>query len=143
MKKPIQTQPEARKEHAERLKALMVELLRCTPAEYNEVQYREGLKYLKSYMSGDPNSARNLSASKVFWQWWRNHWTNRDESFICLYKSNPIRDVQIIRQLYTQYNDGKILATSISPNSVVLDETYAMMMTELVKGETNNSNQNQ
>jgi hypothetical protein len=139
MEKPIQTRHQTRKEQAERLQAVITELLQCSQAQYNELQYKEGLKYLKYYLPGDKHSADLLSRSKVFWAWWKNHWINRDVSFMCLHESNPIRDLQIRLQLYLQYNDGRHLAQSITPNSVVLDESYAEMITELVKSETQNS----
>jgi hypothetical protein len=126
MEKPIQTRPEARKEHAERLKALMVELLRCTPAEYNEVQYREGLKYLKSYMSGDPQTARGTlvpvkfsgSGGAIIGRTAMNlfsAFTIRTRSGTCRSSGNSMRNTMTAR-----YSP---LASA--PNSVVLDETYA------------------
>lgn len=140
MEKPIHTRPETRNEQCERLKAKIVELLQCTPAEYAEVQYREGLKYLKYYLPNDQKAAHQMSACRVFWNWWKNHWSNRDQTFICLYNSNPIRDVEIRRQLYAQYNNGKDLSGSIHPNSVVLNETYPHMIKELIKAESGDNN---
>lgn len=136
MKQPIKTQREPQEERLARLKAAMCELLECTPEQYAEFQYQAGLKYLKHYMPNDPTSADNLSRSTVFWNWWRNHWANRDEHFMCLHDRCPIhrRDVKI--ELYTKYNDGKDLAENIHPNSVVLNESYAVMISELIKTET-------
>lgn len=138
MQKPIQSRVEARKEQSERIKRCMCELLECSPEQYAKFQYQSGLKYLKHYMPTDPNGADNLSRAKVFWAWWRNHWTNRDEHFLCLAEKTPIRDRDIKIQLYTQYHDGKELATSIHPNSAVLNESYAEMIQQLIADEQQN-----
>lgn len=135
MEKPIQSRPETRKEQCERIKRAIAALLECSEGQYAEFQYQSGLKYLKHYMSSDQHSADMLSRSKVFWSWWRNHWTNRDEHFLCLAEKTPIRDRDIKIQLYTQYNDGKELAESIHPNSVVLNESYAEMIKQLITEE--------
>jgi hypothetical protein len=127
---------EARKELANSLKGFMCEVLKCSEAEYAEVQYQEGLKYLKYYLPGDQHSADTLSRSRIFWNWWKNHWTTRDLRFKAIYLETPITNVEIARQLYVQYNNGKTLADSIHPNSAVLDESYAVMIKELIKEET-------
>lgn len=136
MKDSTITRKEAPSERSERLKAAICEILKCTPEQYAEFQYQSGLRYLKAYLPGDEEAAEMLSRCRIFWNWWRNHWTNRDEMFLCLHQENPLRDRQIILQLYLQYNSGKMLADSIHPNSVVLNESYAQMITELVDTET-------
>jgi hypothetical protein len=135
MKNTITVRKETQPARAERLKAAIVEILNCSPGQYNEFQYQSGLKYLKAYLPEDEHSAELLTRSKVFWNWWKNHWTNRDEMFLCLHQENPIRDRDVVLQLYTHYNSGKMLAECIHPNSVVLNETYAMMITQLVQTE--------
>lgn len=136
MKRSAIIRKETQQERAERLKAAICALLKCTPEQYAEFQYQSGLRYLKEYLPGDPEAGEMLSASKVFWAWWRNHWTNRDEMFLCLHQENPVRTREIILQLYLHYNSGRLLADCIHPNSVVLNESYAQMITQLVDTET-------
>lgn len=142
MKDSTITRKETQPERAERLKAAICEILKCTPGQYAEFQYQSGLRYLKAYLPGDEEAGEMLSASKVFWAWWRNHWTNRDEMFLCLHQEIPVRKREIILQLYLQYNSGRMLADCIHPNSVVLNESYAAMITQLVDTETRIFNQN-
>lgn len=127
---------ETRKEQADRLKGSICEMLKCTDMQYGELQYEQGLKYLKHYLPSDDHSADSLSRSRVFWNWWKNHWTNRDESFKKLITDYPVRDREIVRQLYAQYNCGKALADSIHPHSTVLNESYAIMIQDLIENET-------
>ena len=136
MEKPNQSRPETRTEQCERLKRAIVGLLGCTEEQYTAFQYNEGRKYLKYYLNEDKPAADQLSRSRIFWNWWKNHWSNRDETFLCLNARTPVKDPEIRLQLYLQYNDGKQLADCIQPNSVVLHESYAHMITEFVKGET-------
>lgn len=143
MKNSTIIRTEQSKERAERLKADICRLLKCTPEQYAEFQYQSGLRYLKEYLPGDAEAGEMLSRCRVFWQWWRNHWTNRDEMFLCLHQENPVRGREVIIKLYLQYNSGKMLADCIHPNSVVLSESYAQMITELVDTETEIFHKNQ
>lgn len=136
------TRKETQSERMERLKAAICEILKCWPEQYAEFQYQSGLRYLKAYLPGDPEAGELLSRCRVFWNWWKNHWTNRDEMFLYLHQENPVRNREVILQLYLQYNSGHMLADCIHPNSVVLNESYAKMITELVDTETQIFNNN-
>ena len=135
MEKPIQTQAESQRARLDRLKAEICAWLECTPEQYAEFQYKAGLQYLKHYLPNDKDAADMLSRSRVFWDWWRNHWANRDEHWKCLTDRTPVRDRDLRVQLYTQYHDGKELAHNIHPNSTVLNESYALMIQDLIKTE--------
>jgi hypothetical protein len=126
---------------AERLKGAVCELLKCSDEQYNTFQYKSGMRYLKAYLASDQTAIDQVSASRIFWNWWRNHWTNRDEMFLCLYKEHPIHEREIILQIYLEYNSGANLTDTIYPNSAVLNESYAEMITMVVKYETETFNQ--
>ncbi len=135
MKHLRQTASAAQKERATRLKGFICELLKCTEEQYAELVYNEGLKYLKYYLPCDPDGQKMLSRSRVFWNWWKNHFTNRDEEFHLLHEKYPICDTELVRQLYLQYNDGKQLAENLHPQSVVLEESYSDMIHEVLTKE--------
>lgn len=132
MKPSVNHRTSGPKERADCLKAAVVALLNCTELQYTKFQYTSGEIYLKTYLQGDDYAMDMLGRSKIFWSWWRNHWANRDEHFMELHRSNPIRDKQVITQLYLQYNAGSMLARCIHPNSVVLNESYAHMVDDLI-----------
>lgn len=123
---------ESRKEAADRLKRSVVKILKCTADQFIEFQYNEGRKYIKYFMPGDKPAAAMLENSRTFWNWWKNHWANRDETFLDLHQKYPINNREVLLQLYLQYHDGKTLAESIHPNSVVLDESCGEMIKELL-----------
>jgi len=125
-----------RKKRADSMKRAVCELLECHEDLYNEYVFNSGLDYLKAYLNRDEYGIKLLQESPIFWAWWKNHFTNRDENFLLLHKNKPIVNLEIRRQLYEQYNNGKKLARDIHPNSVVLHESYATMITELVEEET-------
>lgn len=131
MRKP-QPKAEARKERAQQLKQAVIALLQWTEMQYAEFQYEQGTKYLHAYLKGDEYCVRIMEDSRIFWNWWKNHWTIRDAEFIHIANQVTIRRTEIIRQLYRQYNKGTMLATSIHPNAVVLNESYAGMTTNMI-----------
>jgi hypothetical protein len=136
MKNLTTVRKETRPERAGRLRAAIIELLKCRDDQYNEFQFQSGTRYLQTYLHSDPAAADALCRSRVFWNWWKNHWTNRDESFLDLRRRYPVKDREMILQLYLQYNSGKTLAEDIHPHSSVLNESYAEMITEVVTIET-------
>lgn len=124
------------REKAALLKAQVMALLNWSEMQYAELQFSQGVEYLKTYLKGNEHDMRLLEYSSVFWAWWRNHWTQRDENFMAIHHAHPLRRVDIARQLYEQYNRGRLLANSIHPNAVVLNESYALMIDELIQTET-------
>ncbi len=136
MKNETNNHSNAPKERGEQLKATVTELMKWREGEYASLQYETGLRYLSTYLEGDEHAESILSRSRIFWNWWKNHWTNRDAEFVALHDRITIRNLEIRRQLYEQYNEPRMLAACIHPNSVVLNETYADMITEVVKLET-------
>jgi len=135
MKNSRHVRNNARKVRALRLKGDIMRLLKWDDLQYGNLQYESGMAYLNEYLYGDAHTVDKLSRSKVFWLWWRNHWTNRDEQFIDIHKSVTINSYEVRRQLYEQFNEGEMLAECIHPNSVVLNETYAEMITVYIETE--------
>ena len=129
------TSVKTRADRAEALRRLVCELLKWQEEHYAQFVWDCGLEYLRHYLPGDEHSVKMLEYSRVFWAWWKNHWANRDENFILMNIHHPLDGVERMVQLYEHYNDGALLAKSIHPNSTILNETYALMMKELVAEE--------
>jgi hypothetical protein len=115
------------------LRRSIVDFLRWSDQEYTNLQYFSGLAYLDEYLKGDQHYIEVLARAKIFWAWWRNHWAIRDRSFVDMVGNVILNDVQVRRDLYTEYNDGRALAGSIHPHSLVLTESYAEMISTLVR----------
>jgi hypothetical protein len=82
-----------------------------------------------------------MECSAIFWNWWKNHYTNRDENFIeQVVNTTFTRDE--VRDIYLDTHDATTLARCIYPNGVVLNESYALMVTDLVKHETHSHENN-
>lgn len=136
MKKTTTTNTNSRKERAEGLIKAVCKLLDWPEMKYKEYVYNTGVAYLRIYLDGDNYAIGVLETKTIFWQWWKNHFMKRDENFLLLHKNLPIRDLEIRRQLYEHYNEPAMLAANIHPNSVVLSETYAVMIQEVIATET-------
>jgi hypothetical protein len=109
--------------------------LKWTDEDYSRYQYETGIAYLTHYLNHDEYSIQAMERHRIFWNWWKNHWTNRDEKFM-EQVVNTTFSVNTQRELYNDMHDAETLARCIYPNGVVLNETYADMVTELVKHET-------
>jgi len=135
MKKLQTSGTNTRKEQASRLKAAICSALNCTVEQYAQLVYAEGLKYLRYYLPDDKEGQNMINRSRVFWNWWKNHWATRDAEFKSLLERYPVNDAEIRLQLYLQYNDGKQLAENLHPQSVVMEESYSEMISELLQEE--------
>lgn len=135
MKNLRQSVVQVQKERANSLRADICRILKCDDEDYAKLVYEQGLRYLKYYLPDDPDGQRMLSYNRIFWNWWKNHFTTRDEEFKDMFERHSIQDTEIVRQLYLQYNDGKQLAENLHPQSVVLEESYCDMIHELLRKE--------
>lgn len=106
-------------------------ILELTEAEYAELQYNEGLRYLSAYIPDDEWGQDMLLRSRAFWNWWKNAWELRDRCFIHI----SIRDtkaVSVMRVAYLVANDGVGLTKDIHPNGVILNLSYTEMLSRLI-----------
>jgi len=125
----------ARKDRAITLMRKVCRELKWTETDYCQFQYEQGIAYLTHYLNHDEYSIQVMERHGNFWNWWKNHWTNRDEKFIeqIVNTTFSVKDNQ---ELYRDVHDAETLAQCIYPNGVVLNESYADMVTELIKHET-------
>lgn len=128
-----------RTETAELLKTNVMALFKWDDLQYGNFKFEMGLQYLEYFLHtyidkpARENWKLRLSTSPVFWNWWKNHWSNRDEQFFnSLCKCGR---VQCYLQSYKQIHSGMHLAASIQPNRIVLEESYHVMIQDLIKHE--------
>lgn len=133
MKSTDTAQHNAPKDRALALRARVCKMLRWDELQYGQLQFNAGLTYLMEYLK-DEFYAEQVSKSKRFWAWWRNHWMLRDESFVQHVEIKGI-SVTLIEDLYLELNNGVKLTETIHPNAAVLEESYPAMIGEVVKEE--------
>jgi hypothetical protein len=117
------------------LKTDVMQWLLWSDFDYSDCQFESGMLYLETYLGGDASTIHLLSNSKVFWAWWRNQWNRRDESFKSIMTNVIIRDIEVRREIYRDYNDGEKLVKEIHPNTVVLHESYTEMVGAVIKAK--------
>lgn len=98
---------------------------------WDELQYGQfvfdcGTQYLREYIPGDAEAIATLERSRIFWAWWRNHWAIRDRQFLS--QVNTEAPAWGILKFYEHYNNPRKLASSVWPNAVVLNDSYARMI---------------
>lgn len=135
MKQIDKTHISQRRDWANGLKRRILDLLGWDDLQFGQVQYEQGLQYLATYLFGYEYEADMISRSRIFWNWWKNHWAVRDESFLC-FALMIETDKNTYRQLYISYHDGRLLGKKLTLPGIVLNECYATMITDLVEDET-------
>lgn len=111
------------------VKEQVMALLNWTDQDYHDFQYRMGTNYLQYYIPRDPQGIDMLIESRIFWNWWRNHWMFRDAAFV--------QDAQVIvsnketaLSIYFITHHPERLIGTIYPNAAVLHDGYAKMINQ-------------
>lgn len=104
------------------------QLLHWDELAYNQYIYECGMQYLHEYIVSEPLAIAALERSRIFWAWWRNHWSIRDKQFLA--KVNIHAPADGILKFYEHFNNPRKLARSVWPNAVVLHDSYARMIGE-------------
>ena len=114
-------------EKAQALKSKIMELLQWDDLTFGNFQYEQGITYLETYVK----DRYPLETSRIFWNWWKNHWTLRDEDLI----NKGISELAISqrRAVYFDIHDGKYLAHEVHPHRVILEQSYGDMVTEAIE----------
>lgn len=129
----METQNQAHQKRALALKQKVCELLGWDELSYAENQYSSGLQYLQHYIPKDPDGIDQLAQNKIFWNWWKVRWADRDEQFCN--QGTPLLMLQTRLTIYQLLHNPKLLANEIYPNGVVLSASYAVMIKEVIKEE--------
>lgn len=125
-----------RKQTATTLKGRVCELLGWSEMQYAEFQYNTGIEYMELYTLGDEAICDDLLRSKIYWNWWKNAWANRDECFL-VDNINLVDKVTAIA-IYNGVHDALALAEEMRPDAIVLGDSYKTMIGEVIKKEVAN-----
>lgn len=125
-----------RTEEASLMKLSICHLLDWTEVEYGEFQFKSGCSYLQHYIPNDPDGIDELLQHKIFWNWWKNQWHNRDFAFM-LDSNNELIQLSVAnrRILYVHYHDARMLAAEIAPNAIIIADAYKKMISQVIKEE--------
>ena len=133
------TQIEQQKEHAKAIKADILQLLGWDEERYCFFQYEQGLEYLYEYLK---TQAHVLEGSRIFWNWWKNQWTLRDQELLRTDFALTLKDPSRAQQqwmsarrltIYLTTHDGCWLASEVYPSRAVMEESYKEMVHQVAK----------
>lgn len=125
------THIQSRRDAAARSQRRVQYLLQWDDLTYGNMKFKAGLRYLAYYLRGDEDSIKLLSYNRIFWQWWKNHWTIREEAWLEDAEKLEKLQLGVRRNSYRVIHNPAALANEIHPNAVVLDDSYAQMISEL------------
>ncbi|HCN84479.1 MAG TPA: hypothetical protein DIT07_12785 [Sphingobacteriaceae bacterium] len=104
----------------------IIKMLGWNELEYATFIHETGLEYLDQYIRNDPAGRDALNRSRIFWNWWKNHWAIRDQQF--LDELDADGGGIVLHRLYEFYHSSSMLASAIYPNAIVLENSYANMI---------------
>lgn len=101
--------------------------LQWTEQEYFNFQFETGIAYLEHYIPGDAHGIDMLSRDRIYWNWWKNHWAQRDEQFMSLY-TEEFSHPKILAKVYHGFHNVYTLLNEIYPGAAILSDSYAVMI---------------
>ena len=110
-----------------------------TALAWNEQQYAEfiygcGLAYLNAFIKGYDIIISQISKSEIFWDWWKDHWENREKEFLEILETFP-EDVESVSDLHKTLHDPYDLAAAMNLNGQVLQESYVNLIHDITKNQ--------
>jgi hypothetical protein len=111
-------------------------LVRWTEEQYAWYLLETGLEYLQ-HRFADPSIIGKLEASVYYWNWFKNHWMNRDKAFVETYEYAPADDEEEPELVYRERNNARTLAAAIYPSGVIMKESCKEIIKELFNAENN------
>lgn len=107
-----QTNVELRQNEASRLKCLIIVIMEITELQYCEYQFEQGLAYLNLLA---PHDNGQLRYSKLFWQWFKNHWSLTDEIYVQAMRHRKF-SVKAKRRLYESMHNVEDMYNDMKPH---------------------------
>jgi hypothetical protein len=104
-------------------------LLKWTETEYAEFVNDMGIDYLNAYIPNDLHGIYMLNNSRMYWNWWKNHWQIRDMEFLEIVNGEGY--TKMLQRLYTKFHSVSRLINEIYPNAQVLGSDYCRMIGKL------------
>lgn len=113
-----------------RMTPIIMYLTGMTEQEYCNFKYKCGLEFLSIYTNGDVLAFKELEASKIFWNWWKNLWLIRDEEFDYpdLYQISKEQRLMIYKQLH----NPRMLATQNAPAGQGIRISFQLMLEQAI-----------
>lgn len=104
------------------VKKEVLKVLSWKEEQYNDFVIDTGIAYLREMCQNDAH-VQFFIGSRVFWNWWRNYWSNRDAGFLDTWM--PFDDAE---ELYRETHDAKTLAKALYPNGIILAKTFSPLL---------------
>jgi len=92
-------------------------LLNWDADKYTLFIYTTGIAYLKEYFGKDNIMICWMERRKEFWNWFKNYWAIRDETFVR--DMYAYKGFDRLENVYRDCHNAKILACEIAPNRIV------------------------
>ena len=105
----------------------VIKTLQWSEEQYFDYIFQCGVAYLNKYIPQYPQVVKQIIKSKIYWNWWRLHWEQRDKEFLKSidYAPHPLLDPV---EIYQEHNDPRTLAEAIYLSGKVLENSYAEMI---------------
>jgi hypothetical protein len=102
------------------LQAMIMRLTGLNEGEYEQIVFEGGIEYAEKFTYGNSEMRRRLTATKMYWDWWKNVWSSLDANFLGSYKFYNTVDAETLLRFYKGEHNPDIL--QLKPNSLVFKE---------------------
>lgn len=82
--------------------------------QYESYQYKKAIAYLLLILPSWPSVRKELEASPIFWNWWKNQWATRDQ--ILLDEAPYTNQFETVAFLFKQMHNAATLVEYLQPS---------------------------
>jgi hypothetical protein len=115
---------------------LLRELLGISETDYNNLVLDSAVDYLnRNLLSSDTSAKSSMLTATSFWKWWVNQFERRNSIIVYEFGYTEVtritRDERFhLREVFDAMHS--VHAINVWPNRIVIEETYAIMMGEVL-----------
>jgi hypothetical protein len=107
----------------------MMQILGWDWKQYCYFKYECGLEYLNILTNNDAFVIGLLESSVIFWNWWKIHWTLREETFLLEYDSaNRMYHIETSRAMYEALHNPNELVNGVGHYRFDMENGYAKII---------------
>lgn len=132
MKAVLRKTHEERKKKVESVRTQLQSMLNWDDLQYCEFQMEMGMKYLDRIAGPGEIGVKELSQSKLYWNWWKNHWNRRDQEFLNDLVVTIASGLEEIRQEYMYWHSPYNI--TVRPHKPIMEESFSKMIGTFIDG---------
>lgn len=107
--------------------------LEIRDTDYTETFYDNGVGWIETFTDGDSGAIDMLVHNRLFWEWWRMNWENRDRAFLAYAESSYALNTNWLAEWKRRHSPKNL---GLFPTAALLEESWKETKQQIIETET-------